>query len=165
MRSTIGKAATAKTMERFAGSGGVEASLAALLREGEALPGVADTIQKRSGFVTAEVAERAGPVKYPVMHVHCLKIVNDFREKFRALSGRVWMGIEVRHSQDRLEGIEDNLQLYVDSVARTLEGARGDWGDGMFYGGGYEVEFGPVKQGGRHVIQSATVKFAVDVGR
>jgi hypothetical protein len=165
MTSTIGRAAAAKTVERISGMQGVQASLAGLLRE-EAGDGAGmGEIQIRSGSLTAELAERVGQVKYPAMQVHCLKIVNDFREKFRTFSGRVWMGIEVRHSQDRVEGMEDRLHLNVDAVARTLDGARGDWGDGMFYAGGYEIEFGPVKQGGRHLIQSATVKFAVEVGR
>jgi hypothetical protein len=33
----------------------------------------------------------------------------------------------------------------------------------MFYAGGYDVEFGPVKRGGKNFLQSAKVSFEVDV--
>ena len=45
------------------------------------------------------------------------------------------MAIEVRVSQDRLEGIEEQLQMYVDAVTQVLDQNRGDWGEGMFYAG------------------------------
>ena len=75
------------------------------------------------------------------------------------------MAVEVRFSQDRLEGVEDRLRGYVDAVTLVLERNQGDWGAGMFYGGGYEVAFGPVKRGGRNFVQSAKVTFAVEVSR
>ena len=43
------------------------------------------------------------------------------------------------YSQDRLEGLEEPLEIDVDAVMRMLDQSRGDWGDGMFYTGGYEV--------------------------
>ena len=39
--------------------------------------------------------------------MYCEKIVNDLTEKFRTFSGTVQMAIELRHSQDRLEGLQD----------------------------------------------------------
>jgi hypothetical protein len=39
------------------------------------------------------------------VNVYCEKIVNDLKEKFQTFSGRVQMAIELRQSQDRLEGI------------------------------------------------------------
>jgi hypothetical protein len=165
MTSTIGKAATAKTLERLSGTSGAQARLAALtLAESGGRPG-AETIQLRAQNVSAEIAEKAGLVKYPGVNVHCEKVVNDFKEKFREWSGRVWMGIEVRHSQDRLEGLDEKLQLCVDAVTQSLGQARGDWGDGMYFGGAYEVMYGPVKHGGKNFLQTATVTFAVEVGR
>ena len=35
-------------------------------------------------------------------------------------------------------------------MTKALSASRGDWGDGMFYTGGYEVSFGRVKQGGKN---------------
>jgi hypothetical protein len=71
--------------------------------------------------------------------------------------------MEVRSSQDRLEGLERQVQLYVDAVTKVLDGNRGDWGDGFFYGGGYEVVFGPVKRGGKSYLQTARISVDVDV--
>ena len=76
---------------------------------------------------------------YPSLNVYCEKIANTLKEKFRSFSGSVQMTIEVRHSQDRLDGLQDALELYVDSVTQVLDAERGDWGSGMFYAGGYEV--------------------------
>jgi hypothetical protein len=164
MTSTIGKAATAKTLERLTGPKGVQSTLATLLLEiGKA--GSGEVIQVRAQNVAAELAERAGLVRYPGLNVFCHKVVNDFKEKFQSFSGRVWIGVEVRHSQDRLEGLEDKLELYVDALATSLDRIRGDWGDGMYYAGGYEVTFGPAKHGGKNFIQSAAVTFAVEVSR
>ena len=69
------------------------------------------------------------------------------------------------HSQDRLEGLQDRLEVYVDAAMQMLNSGRGDWGDGMFFGGQYEVSFGPVKQGGRNFIQVAKVTFEIGVNK
>lgn len=73
------------------------------------------------------------------------------------------MVVEVRVSQDRLDEMETRVQLYVDAVIQVLNENRGDWGDGVFYGGTYEVSYGPVKHGGRNFIQIAKIALAVDI--
>ena len=75
------------------------------------------------------------------------------------------MAVEVRVSQDRLEGIEGKLQSYAEAVTQVLDRSRGDWSEGMFYTGGYEVAFGPVKRGGKNFVQVAKVAFEVEVSR
>jgi hypothetical protein len=70
---------------------------------------------------------------------------------------------EVRISQDRIEGLEQQLRLYVDGVTQVLDTNRGSWGQGMFYTGQYEVRFDPVQQGGRNFLQIAKVIFEVDL--
>lgn len=145
MLSAIGSAVTTKVMERAAG--------------------LVDASQVRSLNVAAEMVERALGVKYPVVNVYCEKITNGLREKFRSFSGTVQMVIEFRHSQDRLEGLQDRLEALVDGAMAMLTTARGDWGDGMFFGGTYEVAFGGVKQGGRNFIQVAKVTFEIGVSK
>jgi len=97
--------------------------------------------------------------------VYCEKISNTLVEKFRTFSGTAQMAIEVRHSQDQLDGLQDAVELYADAVMQTLNSGRGDWGDGMFYGGAYDVSFGPIKKGGRNFIQVAKVTFEIGVSR
>ena len=113
--------------------------------------------------VAAEVAEKTAGATYPAIHVYCDKVANTLREKFRTFSGKAHITIEARVSQDRLYGIEQEMQYYIDAVTQVLDASRGDWGQGMFYTGGYEVSFGPVKHGGRNFLQIGKVTFEVDI--
>ena len=113
--------------------------------------------------VPIELAERSLDVTYPAVSVYCDKIVNQLKEKFRNFSGKATMAIEVRVSQDRLGGIEDQLQSYVDAVTQVLDQNRGDWGEGMYYAGCYEAALGPVKHGGQNFIQVGKVTFEIGV--
>ena len=159
----IASATTQKLAEILASSGGIAATLAALSsQQGLVLPAIT-LHQIIAQNVTPELSERSTVSKYPLIYVYCSKMVNELREKFRKFSGDVQMVVEARVSQDRLEQIETNLQAYVDAITAVLDNSRGDWGDGVFYGGGYEVTFGGVKQGGRNFIQIAKVSFAVEI--
>ena len=51
----------------------------------------------------------------------------------------------------------------ADAVTQILDANRGNWGQGAFYTGGYEVTFDPVKQGGKNFLQVAKVTFEVDM--
>ena len=165
MTSKIGSAVTNKVLQRITGPVGLNAGLAALTQGEETFAGLLDAAQVRAQNVPAEMAERGGGVKYPNVNVFCEGIANQLREKFRTFSGRVQMAIELRHSQDRLDGLQDKLELYVDGAMRMLNASRGDWGDGMFYGGEYAVTFGPVKQGGKNFMQIAKITFEIGVSR
>jgi hypothetical protein len=165
MTRTIGSAVTVKVIQRITGPSGVNSGLAALTQGESAPANPLDTGQVRSQNVAADVAERSTTVQYPAVNVYCEKIVNSLQEKFRTFSGSVQMAMELRHSQDRLDGLQDALELYTDALTQVLNGGRGDWGDGMFYGGAYEVSFGPVKKGGKNFIQVAKVTFEIGVSR
>jgi hypothetical protein len=108
------------------------------------------------------LAEKAQAVKYPAMYVYTDRVRNLLTEKFRVFSGKVRTVTEVRVSQDRIEGLEEQLRLYVDGVTQVLDANRGSWGEGAFYTGGYEVTFDPVQHGGRNYLQIAKVSFEVE---
>ena len=113
--------------------------------------------------VAVALSERSVAVKYPVVHVYSDRTRNLRTEKFRTFSGKVRMVAEVRVSQDRIEGIEDQLRLYVDSITQVLDTNRGSWGQGAFFTGGYEVTYEPVQHGGKNLLQIAKVTFEVDL--
>jgi len=113
--------------------------------------------------VSIEIAEASGQAQYPALLVYCDKVQNLLQEKFRGFSGRVHLVIEVRQSQETLHLIEQNTEMYVDAVCALLGEARGDWGDGASYSGGYEVDYEPVAMGGKNFIQRAKVSFAVEL--
>ncbi|SPF33175.1 conserved hypothetical protein [Candidatus Sulfopaludibacter sp. SbA4] len=165
MMTTIGNSATGKVIQMITGSAGVNSGLAALTAQGSTPASQLDTAQVRSQNVAADVAERANIVQYPLVNVYCEKISNTLIEKFRTFSGTVQMAIELRHSQDQLDGLQDAVELYADAVTQSLNSGRGDLGDGMFYGGAYNVSFGPIKKGGKNFIQVAKVTFEIGVSR
>ncbi len=113
--------------------------------------------------VSVAISERALAVKYPVVHVYSDRVRNLLTEKFRTFSGKIRTVAEVRVSQDRIEGIEDQVRLYVDAVTQVLDANRGNWGQGVFFTGGYEVRFDPVQHGGKNFLQVAKVTFEVDL--
>ncbi len=113
--------------------------------------------------VPVALAERSLAVKYPVVHVYSDRTQNLLLEKFRTFSGKVRTVAEVRVSQDRIEGIEEQLRLYVDAITQVLDANRGSWGQGAFFTGGYEVTYEPVQHGGKNLLQIARVTIEVDV--
>jgi hypothetical protein len=165
MAANIGSAVAAKVMGRITGPAGVNPTLAALTQADQALAGPLNMAQVRQQNVAADLAERGSTVKYPAVNVYCEQIVNQMTEKFRTFSGAVQMAIEIRHSQDRLEGLQASLDLYADAMTSVLDTSRGDWGDGAFYSGGYKVAFGAVKQGGKKFIQVAKITFEIGVSK
>ena len=115
--------------------------------------------------VSAELIAKSSSPPYPVFYVYCERLSNTQREKFRVFSGEVSVAVEARVSQDKLEGLEAQLHGCVDAVTQALDENRGDWSDGVFYAGGYEVVYSAVKQGGRNFLQTARVSFTVAVSR
>jgi hypothetical protein len=113
--------------------------------------------------VSVAISERSVAVRYPTLHVYSDRVRNLLTEKFRTFSGKIRTVAEVRLSQDRLEGIEDRLRLYVDAVTQVLDSNRGTWGQGAFFTGGYEVNFDPVQHGGQNFLQITRVSFEVDL--
>jgi hypothetical protein len=115
--------------------------------------------------VAVEVAERSAGAKYPAVYVFCDRVKNTMREKFRTFSGQIRTNIEIRVSYDRLEGVERQLQLYIDAVTDVLDNNRGDWGNGSFFGGSYEINYGQVKHGGKNFVQTAKVSFELEMSQ
>lgn len=112
--------------------------------------------------VAPEAAERSIGGRYPSVYVYCEGITNLMKEKFRKFSGKIQMAAEVRVSHDRIERVTDALQYYVEALAEVLEANRGEWGPGLYYAGGYKVEFGPIKHGGKNFLQGAKVRFELE---
>jgi hypothetical protein len=113
--------------------------------------------------ITQEAAERGGASSYPAVFVYCEGMVNELREKFRSFSGKAQMAIEMRVSQDRFDSLPQDLHRYTEAITEVLGRSRGTLAPGMFFGGGYKVEFGPVKRGGKNFLQSAKITFDLQV--
>jgi hypothetical protein len=155
--------ATQEVLNRLQSDAGLAYSIAALSeRLRIPLPGIAAE-QLITRNVAAELAEKTAGARYPAVHIYCERVHNDLREKFRTFSGTATMCIEVRISQDRMEGIEEQLQYFIEAVTEVLDSNRGTWPNGMFFGGGYEVTFSALKHGGKNFLQSAKVRFELNI--
>jgi hypothetical protein len=161
--NTIGSTATSTVVGIISGPTGMNSNLASLSAPDSLIASPINTAQIYGQNVASDLAERSTTVKYPSVYVYCEKISNTLTEKFRTFSGSAQMAIEIRHSQDRLDGIQNALELYADSVTQVLDGERGDWGNGLYYSGGYTVTLGAVKHGGSNFIQVAKITFQIEV--
>jgi len=160
--TSIAASATSKLIQLLSDPGGLNATISTMALETTASLQPIATRQVFTNNVASEIAEKSEEVKYTALYVYCDKIANTLKEKFRSFSGHLQMAIEVRVSQDRLDGLEQSAQLYTDSVTQTLNQLRGDWGQGLFYAGTYDVSFGPVKHGGKNFIKTVKITFPVE---
>jgi hypothetical protein len=162
MTPQIGSMASGLVIQRLTAPAGVNAALAAFTQGTFPLLPF-DARQIRTANIAPDLAGKSNTVRYPAANVYCEKIANTQAEKFRTFSGRIQMAIDLWHSEDRLEHVQSNLELYVDAVMGMLDASPGDWGGGMYYAGGYQVAFGPVKHGGKNFIQTAKITFEIGV--
>jgi hypothetical protein len=115
------------------------------------------------GNIALDLWERALGGRFPQIVVYCVRVENLLVEKFRTFSGAAHLVIEVRNSQDRLEGLESRTHIYSEAVLEVLEDARGEWRTGVYYCGKYEVKFEPVRHGGKNFVQVAKIMVPVEV--
>jgi len=159
----VGSTVASQIVTLLSAPQGINAAIATLALVENATSSTLGQSQIVAQNASIEISERTANVTYPTICVYCEKIVNQLKEKFREFSGKAVMAIEVRVSQDRLDGIEQQLEMYVDAVTQVLDQSRGDWGEGMYYAGTYEAALGPVKRGGQNFIQVGKVTFDVGV--
>lgn len=159
----IGTIAVKKAAGLLRAPAGLQAGLAAIAQANRVELPTIELAQIISQNVPAEVIEKTAGTKYPAFHIYCEKLQNTLREKFRQFSGTATLSVDVRVTHDRLEGLDQRLQWYVDALTNVLDSNRGDWDHGLFYTGGYTVTYQPVKHGGKNFLQTAKVSFDVQV--
>lgn len=142
---------------------GVAAASAALTQIGELNIPILTGAEILDLHAAPELTEKSATIKYPVLYLYCERLENKLREKFRTFSGTAELTAELRVSHDHIGGLQQQVQTYVDAITDVLDAKRGPWGDNVFFTGGYEVTFGPVKRGGRNYLQIAKVRFDVHV--
>jgi len=163
--TTIGSLVTGQVIQLLTGSSGVNSYLGAWTQDsGQPLIPLSAS-QVRAQNVAPDIADPSTTMQYPAINVYCEKIVNSLDEKFRSFSGSVQATVELRYSQDRLDGLQDALGNYADAVMQVLNANRGDWGSGMFYIGEYQAQFSAVKHGGKNFQQVAKITFEIGVSR
>jgi hypothetical protein len=108
MLSIAGRA-TSRLQELLVSPNGLNTSLAALAQsESVTVPPISPT-NLFTDNVSSDIAEKSVEPKYTAIYIYCDKMVNAMTEKFRSFSGTIEMMVDVRVSQDRLEGIDARL--------------------------------------------------------
>ena len=113
--------------------------------------------------ISVDVAEKSSTARYPSVLVHCEKIKNTFKQKFARFSGTATIAVEARVTGDRSEGLEEQTQNYVDAIVALLEASKGNWEEGIYYPGTYEVVYGPLRPGGKRFLKTARVSFELEM--
>jgi hypothetical protein len=165
MTTTIGSLITGQVIQLLTGTSGVNSYLSANAQDNGQPLNPLNSAQVRAQNVAPDIADKSIAMQYPAANVYCEKIVNSLEEKFRKFSGNVQTIVELRYSQDRLDGLQDALDNYADAIMQILSANRGDWGNGMFFAGEYQVVFGAVKHGGKNFQQVAKITFEIGVSR
>jgi|YelNatPaOPRAMG01_1025707.scaffolds.fasta_scaffold01401_2 hypothetical protein len=161
--SRVASIAIQKAVDILAAEEGLGPALERIAREEGETPPTLESGQVMATAASVELLEAQGRVRYPYLQVNCERVINGMREKFRRFSGTVRIGVEARCSSERLASAEREARWLADALAEVLDHNRGDWGDGFYYGGGYEITFGATRTGGRNFVQTAKVAFEVSV--
>ena len=159
----ISRIATSALSAHLTGDQGVPDKVGQLILAGEDQLSPLSAADILDGHIAADIAEKTSGVRYPVVYVYCEKVKNVLREKFRTFSGTVDLAVEIRVSHEHMSHLQESLQTYVEAVTDVLDKRRGRWTSGIFYTGGYEIQYGPIKRGGRGFIQPAKVELTVNV--
>lgn len=161
--AVLGSAVTSRVREIMTAATGLPYAVSAIAEREHVELAPIDPSQVMALNIASATAERSAGATYPAIYTYCETLANLQKEKFRTFSGKAYMAVEVRVTHDRLEKVSSTLEYYTGAVTEVLDANRGDWGGGMFYTGGYKVEFGPIKHGGKNFLQTAKVLFEVEV--
>lgn len=141
----------------------LNSQIAAVEQEfGYALPAILSS-QIILSSADADTLDRRQQISYPRIAIYTDRVVNNLREKFRTLSGTVYVTIAVAASADLIDQVEQWIHFYVEAVTNVLRQNIGDWGNGMFFPGTYDVQLQPPKPGGSGFVQTASVTCIVSV--
>lgn len=104
-------------------------------------------------------------LSYPRVCLHVSSLKNNLAERFLAFSGTASLDVDVWASASLITDCEEWLHYYVDAVTSILTGVRGDWGEGVYFSGLYEVAVQAPKQGGLGFVQLATITYPINVSQ
>ena len=114
---------------------------------------------------SVEIGDRNVQLSYPRVCLYSTGVKNSREEKYRAFSGTVSLIAEILASGNLVNDTDEWVHYYVEALTSLLRESAGDWGDGVFFGGAYEVQIQTPKVGGFGFVQAAKVNFSLFVSR
>ena len=112
-----------------------------------------------------DIGDKNIQLTYPRVCLYSNTAKNLQTEKFRSLSGTIAVVAEVWASANLVTDIDRWIHFYVEALTEVLRQNLGDWGDGFFFSGVYDVQFQAPKTGGLGFVQSAKVTCTLNVSR
>jgi hypothetical protein len=112
-----------------------------------------------------DIGDKDVQLTYPRVCLYSTGLKNSGIEKFRTLSGTVAMVADVWASANLVSDSDKWIHYYVSAVTALLSANTGDWGNGIFFGGIYDVQFQAPKAGGLGYVQSARITFPLLVSQ
>ncbi len=114
---------------------------------------------------SAEMGDNNVQFAYPRVCLYSGGVKNSQTERFRSLSGTIAVTAEIWASGNLVTDIDTWIHFYVEAMTGILRQKIGDWGDGIFFSGMYDVQFQSPKAGGLGFVQSAKVTCNLNVSR
>lgn len=102
---------------------------------------------------------------YPRVCLYTTGLTNTHFEKFRTLSGSITLAGDIWASGNLVTQVDQWLHYYVEAVTGILRTNVGDWGNGIFYDGSYDLQFHAPAAGGLGFVQSAKVTCSMHVSQ
>jgi len=113
----------------------------------------------------AAMGDKDLQLTYPRICLYTAAVKNTQVEKFRSLSGTVSVTAEIWASGDLVSQTDQWIHYYVEAMTNILRQNIGDWGDGVFFSGEYDVQLQAPKVGGIGYVELATVTCVLNVSR
>lgn len=112
-----------------------------------------------------DMADEDLQLTYPRICLYSIALKNTLIEKFRSLSGTLSVMAEVWASGNLVSETDEWIHYYVEALTNILRQNIGDWGDGIFFSGIYEVQLQAPKVGGIGYVESAKISCVLNVSR
>jgi hypothetical protein len=126
---------------------------------------VITTTQVVFSSASPDLGDKNIQLTYPRICLYTGGLKNVQFEKFRSLSGSLAVTAEIWASANLVEEVDQWIHFYVEAVTGILRESIGDWGDGLFFTGVYDIQFQPPKVGGIGYVELAKVTCNLSVSR
>jgi hypothetical protein len=115
--------------------------------------------------VSQDMGDKDVQLIYPRICLYSAGIKNTQIEKFMSLSGSLAAVADIWASGNFIGDVDQWIHFYVEAFTNVLRRNIGDWGDGVFFPGAYDVQFQPPKPGGLGFVQAARITLSLNVSR
>jgi len=155
--------AAQKVLNLLTGNNALQQQIAAIASSTNSVVPPITTSQIVLSSASADLADKNIQLTYPRVCIYSSGLKNTQLEKFRSLSGTVAVVSEVWASGNLVSEADQWIHYYVEAATELLRKNIGDWGDGFFFSGVYDVQFQPPKAGGIGFVESAKITCNLNV--